>query len=187
MAMRLNAAMKQQVKAKALDHTFKKRLAAHHTEGRAIGDAMWAHLYGEHKRALAKVPVKFLSVTEAVPSTRFNATFTVAGQRVALNVTPGTPNPFRHYDAVMGSITDTVLVDRCRAWQGAADDLNSSYTRATETLSAMLKNIQTYGQLEKEWPEGKKFYRSLPADFPYQHQVPALRVKELNEMLGLST
>ncbi len=49
----------------------------------------------------------------------------------------------------------------------------------------MLKGIPTFERLTTDWPEGRKFDHSLPADFPYQHTVPAVEIKKLNEILGL--
>lgn len=45
--------------------------------------------------------------------------------------------------------------------------------------------IGTFSSLEKNWPEGKPFYKHLPKAFPFRHQVPAVLVAELNKSLGI--
>lgn len=185
--MRLNAAMKQQVVQKAMDHKFKKRVADNKAECLALGTALWDHLYGHAKRAMAKVPPEFFHKTERVGPhynpNYFNAQFTVAAQRVALNLQPGTPIP---YSKGMIVNDDQKLIDRCRAWQGDCEDLKAEQEKVSGTLTAMLQSMQTYARLEADWPEGKRFYQSLPVDFPFNHQVPAVQVKELNALLGLA-
>ena len=57
---------------------------------------------------------------------------------------------------------------------------------AANTLKALLASVGTYASLEKEWPEGKKFYASLPGDFPGNTGLPMVQIKQLNTLLGLT-
>lgn len=193
MAMRLNANMRAQVVMKALDHTFKKRLADNNKEALALGNACWMEVWGDVQRHINKLPKPWyedekLKADKSVVSPYgpgYNVTFNVGGQRVAFFCDKRLPTNHSYNNSTM-VIKDQVLIDRVRAWQGATEDLKKNYATAYETLTAMLKAQPTYERLEKDWPEGRPFYKSLPVDYPYQHQVPALQVAALNHLLGLA-
>lgn len=184
--MRLNAAMKTQVIKKALDHKFKKRLKDHEDEAKAIGQACWTSLFGEYKRAIEKLPKQLLTFPRFFNhhnDAHANVNFTFGGQYHQYPVLRTLP-----VDSGNGrmTVTDTTLIERHRAFLAENDAIKVETEKVSATLNAMLKNIQTYARLESDWPEGKKFYHSLPVDFPFQHQVPAVQVKELNALLGLA-
>lgn len=182
--MRLNAAMKAQVIQKARDHKFKKRVKDHQDEAVAIGQACWASLFGEHKRAIEKLPRQLFTFPRAFGNeTHAPVNFTFGGQYHQYPVLKTLPVDAGHSRM---TIKDEKLIERHRAYLAEDDAIKAETEKVSATLNAMLKNIQTYARLESDWPEGKKFYHSLPVDFPFQHQVPALQVKELNALLGLA-
>lgn len=186
--MRLNAVMKKQVIDKAIAHRFKDRKAAMVKERHALGMALYDSLYGDRalKRALASVPTALLSFpryTEGVGAYASTvATFTIGGEYHNYPVLATVPIP---HNARM-TITDQALVDRHRAYMSDAEKLEADQSKVVTTLTAMLGNIQTDKRLAEDWPEGRQFYKSLPKDFPFNHQVPAVQIAELNSLLGLT-
>lgn len=186
--MRLNAAMKSQVLDKAMAHRFKKQEADVNKEAQAIGMALWGSLFGQYKRLLVKVPKEFLSYPRmSRAGDKFGGVnFTIGGQYHIYPLPLDLPIPNSGERTVRLTIKDNALIERHRAYLAAAEQLKSDKQKVSGTLSAMLVNIQTFRRLETDWPEGKPFYHSLPADFPFNHQVPAVQVKELNALLGLA-
>lgn len=181
--MRLNAAMKIQVIKKAMDHRFKKRIKDHDDERKALGLALWDSIYGTHKRTIAKLPKDlFTYPTPYHDEKEAPVSFTIGGQYHPYPLSPTLP-----ISTLRMQITDRALIDRHRACLAEAEALRSDTEKVKTTLTAMLQNMQTFARLEQDWPEGKPFYHSLPVDFPFNHNVPAVQVKELNTLLGLAT
>ena len=193
MAMRLNANMRAQVVKKALDHTFKKKLDDNNKEALALGNACWMEVWGDVQKHINKLPKPWfeqepLKMEHTVISEygmRYNITFNVGGQRVPFFCDKRLPSNHIYNNSTV-VIRDQALVDRARKWQSDTENLKKAYATAKQTLEAMLKAQPTYERLEKDWPEGRPFYKSLPVDYPYQHQVPAVQVSALNHLLGLS-
>lgn len=190
MAMRLNAQMKEQVVKKAIDHTFKKRQKDLQDESCAIGDAAWLSKFGAVKSHINKlVGTAFARkpTQEEIKQQTHLIIFNVGGQTHSFPTTYPLPGNQSGYNSGrVGVITDDALRDRIHAFHNTSETLKSEITTTQATMAAMLKNMQTLERLQTEWPEGKQFYASLPVDFPYQHQVPAVQVKKLNELLGLA-
>lgn len=197
--MRLNSGMKAQVVEKALAHAFGKREAAQLKEEHAIARACFITAFGikavAHLKALGE-PFAYVnrdSYGQAIPEGT-PVQWWVGGQQVILR-TFDIPIP-RHFGRNQGdhgkknpfSLTmekHLNLVQRCRDWQDAGVKLKEEKNKVTTTLNTMLQGISTYKSLEKNWPEGKPFYKHLPKDFPFRHQVPATLVSELNKALGV--
>lgn len=187
--MRLNNAMKLQVLDKALAHAFNKRTAALLKEEHILARLFWLNKFGPAKLKAAL----FLGEPFAVVcKDRYNnpapdglaTTWNVGGHHVGLRTL--LPIPMHGtLDSVRCVIKDEALVARCREWQDNKAALEKERERVRSTLSGMLGNIASYTTLEKNWPQGKPFYKHLPTAFPYRHQVPAVLIDQLNADLGI--
>lgn len=198
--MRLNNTMKDQVIKKALAHAFDKREADLLHEEHALAKACFVHAFGSQAIQMLKKlgePFAYANVNgygNVEPEGTVTPWF-ISGQHVQLRLVDipvprrfgerfaydhGKKNPF--------SITmdkNAKLVERVREWQDAVVKLTEERNKVKSTLGAMLQGISTYKSLEKNWPEGKPFYKHLPKEFPFRHQVPATLVSELNKALGI--
>lgn len=192
MSMRLNAEMKKQVVQKAMDATFTVRRKNHAKAGIVIDKAIWEVVFGAHKRTINALPdnQNWFSKGDVVEKCNPIAV-NIAGERCSVRfVGLRVPTKFGYYSHdYIGTITQEKhpqIVADYHAWRDVGATITKDVETAAATLNAMLSKITTYERLEKEWPEGKKFYQSLPTDFPFQHQVPAVKISELNKMLGLA-
>lgn len=132
------------------------------------------------RRAVASLPDGWLPTSQAI---RFN----IGGQTRALSAAKAIPVSHaydRNYNA-LDVVTDAGLVEDVRKLTGDVEDFRARRKRAEETLTAMVNLAATTQALEDVWPEGKKFWRGLEARIPVSAQLPAVRIAELNVMLGL--
>lgn len=198
--MRLNSAMKDQVIKKAIAHAFDKREAVLLKEEHAIAKALFVHAFGARAISLVKQlgePFVYANMDGYgnEKNTGTTTTWYVGGQHVNVRLLDipvpqrfgerlrrdhGKKNPFS-----VSMEKNATLVERCRAWQDACVTLMKEMEKVKTTLGTMLQSISTYKSLEKNWPEGKPFYKHLPKEFPFRHQVPANLVSELNKALGV--
>lgn len=188
--MRLNSAMKGQVIEKALKHAFTPRSETLVKEEQALSRLFWLDKFGTAKLKMARaLGAPFAqecfdrysgkTAPEGIP-----VQFNVGGQTVCLKCQlPLNANGALGSKQVV--IKDAALIARCRAWQDATTTLTNEYNEVQATLSGMLSNINSYTSLEKNWPQGKPFYKHLPKAFPYRHQVPAVLIDKLNTALGV--
>jgi hypothetical protein len=70
-------------------------------------------------------------------------------------------------------------------WQEACGDWVKEQREMQVKVNAVLNSVTTFTSLQKTWPGGERFYKTLPLDFPFRNQVPAVRVEELNDALGI--
>lgn len=188
--MRLNNAMKSSIVKKAMAHAFDKRYAAILKEDQALCKTFWLHKFGaaKLKHALAlDEPFVYIckdAYDHALPHGILLG-WNVGGQHVQLHCQLPIPRSIGSASGKFFVIKDEKLIARCREWQEDAQELEKERTKVQTTLDAMLQNIGTYTSLQKNWAEGSRFYRHLPKEFPYRHQVPATLVSELNKSLGI--
>lgn len=202
--MKLSGPMRAQVVEKALQATFTKRWKDLLKDGERIGDAAVDMLAGSAKAAIKKADeagfcVRAIRQNESylkVGSSQYvcNVDAIVAGQRMNIMVSAKKPIPIKTADGYeRTNLTlnhakegHTSHIEAVQKWHDDLAALNKSYHEAKATLEAMMKGLTTFAKLTEQWPEGKKFYQSLPVDFPFQHNVPAVQISELNKMLGIS-
>lgn len=192
--MRLNSVMKAQVIQKALEHAFKAREDALIKEQHALSRLFWLDRFGKAKLAHAKAlgpPFTTDGTKDRYGNEAPNGILTrwnVGGQTVdllclmPLNINCGLEDGNRNSFC---RIMDEKLVERCRIYQDAIVAFQAERQKVDGTLTGMLSNISTYNSLEKNWPQGNKFYKHLPKAFPFRHQVPAVLINELNAALGV--
>lgn len=77
------------------------------------------------------------------------------------------------------------LTDEITAWYEACQDWLKQKRETQLKVNAVLNSVTTFNSLQKTWPAGERFWKHIPVDFPFRNQVPAIKVDELNEALGL--
>lgn len=193
--IRLNTQMKAQVVEKAMAHAFDKRKAALRQREYAISKACWLSIFGKAKLAQARA-LGAPFVLECVDRygkkdpTGSNITFRFGGKALGmLTLMPVTArnslDSANDGSSKFSTVKDAKLIADAMAWYDDCEALRAEYEKVKATLTAMLQGISSYNSLEKSWPQGKRFYQSLPKDFPFRHQVPAVLVDQLNKSLGI--
>jgi hypothetical protein len=86
----------------------------------------------------------------------------------------------KYFTVKPGPLADTIIgwEEACQAWLVEKREMQTK-------VNAVLNSVTTFTSLQKTWPGGERFYKSLPLDFPFRNQVPAVRVEELNDALGI--
>ncbi|WP_420959336.1 Nmad5 family putative nucleotide modification protein [Brucella sp. IR073] len=106
-----------------------------------------------------------------------------AGEELPVPATDKNGNTAGSYGYLTGAIPPGDLADRLQGHAQVKEKLRDERKSARRQLDAMLAEITTIKKLAEAWPEGEPFYsKYLEREAP---QVPALRVDEINEMLGL--
>jgi hypothetical protein len=117
--------------------------------------------------------------------------FNVAGVTAVLCAQgEGFPVPYRIGDHAaygckrLGTIEAGELADRILAYMKAEEETRTARAIAYRQVLQMLNGVTSIKRLEETWPEGAPFYekyRNKPAA-----QVPAVRVDEINALLGIA-
>lgn len=107
------------------------------------------------------------------------------GYQIGLYVKDPLPQNADYNRNAFYTIKPGALADEIVAWQEACTEWSKQKNIMQTKVNAVLNSVTTYNSLEKTWPDGKRFYKHLPIDFPFRNQVPAVRVEELNSALGL--
>lgn len=188
--LRLTNVMRESVIKKALDHAFSKRFAKLLEDEHKL-----SHLFMVKKFGSAKIEAALVlgepwvlhnkDYNDSPREDGLAVNWRVGGQHVQVHHLDPIPRNCHHGAAKHFTITDEKLVAKSREWQEASEALRTESNKTQHTLAAMLQSITTFKSLETQWPEGKQFYKHLPKDFPYRHQVPATLVSELNKSLGI--
>lgn len=87
---------------------------------------------------------------------------------------------FKHFKVKDGKLAEDIM-----AWHQSCSDWTQAKREMQLKVNAVLNSVTTFNSLQKTWPGGERFYKSLPLDFPFRNQVPAVRVDELNSALGI--
>ena len=172
---------------RAVEHAFAPRRDALKAEADALAREAYVALFPEAETKLvAKLPENWIRRDECL---RFN----VGGQDIVLCVDgPGLPVPYRPKDSTsggysrnrLGVIPFGDLCDRIQAHALADVKYRDERRQALRATKAMLEAVSTIGKLSEVWPEGKEFFAEY-VDKPAP-QLPAVRVQEINALLGLS-
>lgn len=179
--MRLNSNARDRIISQAMAGTFEKQKHALEVRETALCEKLYNTIVPPKlRKQIADLPPGWISLSGKV---RFN----VGGQTVDLCHKAGLPTKhgYHCYTGPVGVVTDVALIDLVRKLQGDMEDYKSSRARAEATLKALLAGIASTETLRKAWPEGKKFYADIETSVPTPPGLPAVRVQELNAMLGL--
>jgi hypothetical protein len=188
--MRLNTAMRSSILKKAIAHAFDKRFAEMKREGQRLGHAAMVSIFGSAKLAMARRLGPPFAVScedhygRPAPEGR-QVAFRVAGRVHTLLVQDPMPRHLGNEDAKFFTVKDGKLQERISAFADASQALAAERSKTETTLTAMLAGVQSFKSLQRSWPEGERFYKHLPKEFPFRHQVPATLVADLNKALGI--
>lgn len=188
--IRLNQTMRQSILKKAYEHAFSRREKALTALSQELGHLAMVESFGAATlKTAAKLGAPWVTICrnaygEPSPDgTQIN--FRVGYQTHALLVKDPLPTGMRQTDAKYFTVKDERLKQRIADYEDERKKLLEEQAKTTATLNAMLGNIQTLASLERTWPEGKPFYKHIPTEFPFRHQVPATLVADLNKALGI--
>lgn len=196
--MRLTNVMRQSILDKVFAFKFKKqgdKLDA--SELRLSHKAMVAAFGNATLEALAKIgpPYAFAAhdeegtpligeALEAWRGKKVNWRVGDKGFQMALYVKDPLPTSL-HYMTKYFTVKAGPLADAIVEWSTACETWVKEKREMQVKVNAVLNSVTTFTSLQKTWPGGERFYKTLPLDFPFRNQVPALRVEELNEALGI--
>lgn len=109
------------------------------------------------------------------------------GLSIALYVKDPLPTSTGHgyHSSKFFKVKEGPLAAAIIEWQEACEDWAKEKREMQVKVNAVLNSVTTFTSLQKTWPGGERFYKSLPLDFPFRNQVPAVRVEELNDALGI--
>jgi hypothetical protein len=174
---RITNSIRESICRKAINAAFKEREEAHAAQEHALGmEAYEAVIPAAERKAAAKMPENWLRMDGCL---KFNAN----GWSVTLCVKPSVPVPQSPYCQPLGSVTGD-LAERIQAHCTAIKERKEAKHRAEREMTGFLEQFRSIKQMREAWPEGEPFY----AEFDVERKsagVPAVRVAEINKMLGI--
>lgn len=143
------------------------------------------------------IPAAEVQAIEAMPSNWYRRDpclrFNVGGYTLRLQlIGDGVPVPYKakgeefggYHCGTLGSIPAGDLCDRIREHAQAAEALKAERRKALYAVFNMLEGVTTIKRLAEVWPDGEQFYKRY-AETPAA-SLPAVRVDEINAMLGIA-
>lgn len=190
--LRLNNDMRAEVVRRAIEHAFGKREKDLTERNNKLAHFAMIESFGAATLKLAgKLGKPWVNVCEdnwgAKSPNGVPTNFRVGpfGKTIALLVKDPVPIGARHDISKYFKVGDPNLVKEIEQLMDDYEALKAEKTKAISTLNALLGSFAAYSTLEKGWPEGKPFYKHIPKDYPFRHQVPAVLVSDLNKTLGI--
>lgn len=168
----------------AIAFAFDPKREALEKEESELAHEVHAHLFKKSDRDLVeKLDPKWIV---RITVLKINAN----GQSIELTSGSALPVPYYgsqgnvgNYYYTTGAIPSGDLCDRIQAHAMALEKYKEDRQGAYRKVEAMLTGVTTVKKLREAWPEGEQFYS--PFEDKPAPQVPALRVEEINAMLGL--
>ncbi len=91
---------------------------------------------------------------------------------------------YRNSDQRLGGILNKELYEKFMSLHADKEAHKARTNKIRAETKSLLYSLFTYPQLEKTWPEGKKFY-SKYAPKNSESQLPAILISDLNKTLGI--
>jgi len=184
---RLTKDLRSSIAYAAVAHAFDPRQDALNKEEDALGrEAYAAVLTPAEIKAVKAVPQNWFRSDSCL---RFNA----GGYTVKLTVSDGMPVPYApkgdrggYHCGMLGSIPAGDLCDRIQTHVKAVETYREERYKAKQSVLVMLGGVSTLKQLREAWPEGESFFSRHEA-VSTGGNLPAVRVDEVNAMLGLAS
>lgn len=180
--MRLNSGYRAEIVRAAIEAAFakeeKKLLQREHTLAKRCYDAV---IPAKVRRLLEDLPENWLAH-------RTSLHFNITGMCVDLSVEKALPVPDNvngEYRGRLGNVSDGPIAKDVQALLADKDELKARKMKAQATLAALVAQHVTTEELAKAWPEGKAYWNKLERKVPVAN-LPAVRIEELNSMLGLA-
>lgn len=154
----------------------------------------------QREHALAKrcydlcIPAKVRKLTEQMPPDWLceasHLCFNINGMTLSLAAEHRMPVPAqsqaKYSDAGrLGAISDAQIGKDVLALMADKDAVRARKNKAEITLKALVDQHSTTDELGKHWPEGRTYWKALERKIPVSN-LPAVRIEELNSMLGLA-
>lgn len=175
---RMTKDLRESIARKAVETQFKPRHDALKVEEHKLGMEMYnATFPADIQKQLKKIPDGWLRMDGCL---RFNC----GGYDLRFTVSPAVPVPYSTHCARLAAVTGD-LAERGQAHANALKDFREQYEAAYRALLRMLESVGSVKALQKAWPDGIEFYKNYLTAAPGA-AVPALRVEEVNKMLGLA-
>lgn len=197
--IRLTVGMRESIVTKVYDFKFKKSGdALDRTEARLAHKAMVAAFGKANLEALEKIgpPYAFwahnaegdrLNPEELAEWTGNKVYWRVGdlGYQIGLRVKDPIPFHMYHQNTKRFTVKPGQLADDIIQWRADTDEWLKAKREMQLKVNAVLNSVTTFKSLQATWPDGERFWKHIPIDFPFRNQVPAVRVDELNAALGL--
>lgn len=184
---RLTKDLRLSIANAAVDHSFNPKAEALKVAEDALAREAYAFVISDAE----------VKAAEAMPSNWYRRDpclrFNVGGYTLRLQlIGDGVPVPYRakgeeyggYHCGNLGSIPAGDLCDRIREHAQAVEALKAERRTAFRAVFSMLEGVTTLKRLAEVWPDGEQFYKhysSTPAA-----SLPAVRVDEINAMLGIA-
>ncbi len=184
---RLTNYIRESIARSAINHAFDPKKEALSVTEDALACVAYAFVFSKKETDLVgKVPEYWFRLDSCL---RFN----VGGQSITLKLKKGLPVPYGtkngsdsgYHCHNLGVIPHGDLCDRIQAHAQALEAYKEQRRGAERQVKAMLDAVTTTGKLKEVWPEGEQFYSVY--DDVAAPKLPALRVDEINAMLGLAS
>jgi hypothetical protein len=179
--MRLNSGYRREIVraaiAGAFDKEAKKLIAREHRLAQRCYDAL---IPAKLRRAMLEFPKGWFRERE-------DHYFNIAGASIKLKSEHPLAQPYKlegEYNGRIGVIAAGPLADDVMALVADKETTAARRTEAENTLSSLVNQHSTTEGLIEAWPEGCAFVKDLERKVPVAN-LPAVRIEELNAMLGL--
>lgn len=178
--MNLTNVIRDEIIADVIAKTFDKEKEELKKREHKIGMAAYAKVYtAKEREAAASLPKGWVKVDKCL---RFN----IGGMDMRFNVNEHVPvRRESEYDCSrLGNIADEKIKQDALDLHGDKESIKDREQKLRGQLKGVLYAVNTYKRLSETWPEGHKFYVKY-APKGDNSLLPAIRVNELNETLGL--
>ena len=177
--MNLTNQIREDIIKDVITKTFAKEEAKIKKDEHKIGMAAYVKCYPAKERELAaQLPTGWVAKDKCL---RFN----ISGMDMRFMVNePVSVKENNGYCKRLGDIADDKIKQDALDLHGDKEKLKADSSKLHAQLKSVLYAVNTYKRLKETWPEGEKFYSKF-APKGEQSLLPAIRVTELNETLGL--
>ncbi len=180
--MNLNNTIREDIINDVIKKTFDKEYADLKKQEHKIGMAAYNKLYPAKDRETANaLPEGWIKKDKCL---RFN----IAGMDMIFNVNEAVAikRSLEHGCYRLGNVADEKIKQDALDLHNDKETVNQKREKLRGQLKSVLYAVNTYKRLSETWPEGNKFYVKY-APKGDNSLLPAIRVNELNESLGLKS
>ena len=184
MALRLTQEIRGQIIKAAIAAKFDKRDAAYEKSRIVLADAIYKNACGAYERSARRLPAEWFNSENGIclSHDRYRWHGGTGVPDRYLTMSRSRPLPYHSHD-VFKVDGNHPLNDMCNAVADECAAIAKDKDELRDKLHALLYSVQTAEKLHEVWPEGKRFFPSLPAkpSLPVSRNLTA----QINQMLGL--
>lgn len=183
--MRINKIIAQSIATNAVNDTFDDRKKELKDREAKLGMEGYETMFSEAvRKQAAAMPKEWIRQDACL---RFNA----GGYNLLFNVPEPVPVPIHTrpygYGGSCNKLADIPhgdLCDRMQKWAQDCKTLTDEINQANRSVMNLVTRFSSIKRLKEAWPEGYEFYKAYEGE-PVKVPLPALRIDELNKVLGL--